>query len=250
MELTILGSGTSIPSLRRGSSGYLVRSGPTLALLDSGPGTLVRILRAGATAEEITHIFYSHTHVDHTADLAPLLFTSRNPSAPRRAPLTIAGSAGFMKLFHDLEGAYGRWIEAATFPLTLVELRDGSRRLGALDVATCPVPHISSSIAYRLTDGAGRSLIYSGDTGESDALADLAMGTDVLLIEASFPDEERVEGHLTPSLAGAVAARARPGRAVLTHFYPSCDRADMLGQLRRTWEGEAILAEDMMRIEV
>jgi ribonuclease BN (tRNA processing enzyme) len=166
MELTILGSGTSIPSLRRAPPGYLLRAGSTLALLDSGPGTLRRVLEAGASLEEITHVFYSHTHVDHIADLAPLLFASRNPYAPRRSPLTIAGSRGFLEFFEGLAAIYGRWLEAETFDLTLAEV------------------------------------------GE------------------------------------------RPGRVVLTHFYPSCEKADMLAQIGRTWDGEAVMAEDLMRIAV
>jgi ribonuclease BN (tRNA processing enzyme) len=249
VDLVVLGSGTSVPSLRRGSSGYLVRSGRTLVLLDSGPGTLVRILRAGATLEEVSHVVYSHTHVDHTADLAPLLFTSRNPSAPRRSPLTIAGSAGFLEFFGGLSRLYGRWIEATTFPLSLVEIAEGpAARFGDLEIEGCSVPHIPSSVAVKLTEPGGRSLVYSGDTAESDALAEFAKGTGLLLIEASSPDEEPLPGHLTPSLAGRIASRARPERTVLTHFYPSCERVDMLGQFRRAWDGEAALAEDQMRI--
>lgn len=250
MELTILGSGTSIPSLRRGSAGYLVRSGGTLALLDSGPGTLSRVVRAGAGLEEISHIFYSHTHVDHTADLAPFLFTSRNPSAPRRAPLTIGGSAEFLDFFGKLSGLYGSWIEARGYDLTLEELGGEPRKMGDLTVSACRVPHIASSIALRLAGASGRSLVYSGDTGESDELAEFSRGAGVLLIEASFPDAMPVKGHLTPRMAGAIARRARPGRVVLTHFYPPCEETDMLAELRAVWDGEALIAEDGMRIEV
>jgi ribonuclease BN (tRNA processing enzyme) len=250
MELTILGSGTSIPSSRRGSSGYLLRSGSSLVLLDSGPGTLRRILEAGAELEELTHIFYSHNHVDHTADLVPFLFTSRNPCSPRRSPLTIAGSAGFLSLLQGLSRLYGSWIEAVSFPLELMELGSGPQRVGEFEVTSCPVPHTDSSRAVRLTGAGGRSLVYSGDTGESDDLADLASGCDLLLIESSMPDEERIPGHLTPALAGKIASKARPGRVLLTHFYPPCEKVDMLGQLWRTYDGEAALAEDLERFQV
>jgi ribonuclease BN (tRNA processing enzyme) len=250
MELTILGSGTSVPSLKRGSPGYLVRSGSTLALIDSGPGTLLKLLQAGAHPDDVTHILYSHTHVDHTADLAPFLFTSGNPDAPRTAPLTIAGSEGFVSFFRRISGLYGSWIEASSFSLEIVTLGPESRRMGDLEVTACPVPHTPSSVALRLTGEDGRSLVYSGDTDESEELIDLARGCDLLLIEAATPDEEKLPGHLTPSLAGRIAAKARPRRVVLTHFYPSCDETDMLGQLRRTYDGEATLAEDMMRIRI
>lgn len=250
MDLTILGSGTSVPSLRRGSSGYLVREKETLLLLDCGPGTLLRVLEAGASLEEITHIAFSHHHVDHCADLVPLLFTSRNPDTPRRAPLTIAASAEFLAYLADLSRLHGRWLEPSGYRLTLAEIGSEAVRLGDLEAAACRVPHIASSIAIRLAGDGGRSLVYSGDTDEGDDLAELARGTDLLLIEASSPDESKLPGHLTPSLAGKVAARAGPAKVMLTHFYPACEGADMLGQLRRTYGGDAMLAEDRMRLEI
>ncbi len=250
VDLTILGSGTSIPSVRRGSAGYLVRSGEALVLLDSGPGTLRRIAGLVTSLDEINGIFYSHTHVDHTADLAPFLFASRNPSAPRRAPLTIGGSREFLEFFQGLCGLYGAWIEATTFPLTLAEIGGEPLAMNGLAVSARRVPHIASSIALRLEEASGTSLVYSGDTDESDDLADFSRDADLLLIEASFPDGQRVKGHLTPRLAGAIAKRARPRLTVLTHFYPACDETDMLAELRAVYDGEALLAEDGMKIQV
>ena len=122
--------------------------------------------------------------------------------------------------------------------------------MGDLSVTARRVPHIPSSIALRIEDPAGRSMVYSGDTGESGDLADFAAGVDLLLIEASFPDGQEVEGHLTPASAGRVASKARPGKVILTHFYPPCDAVDMLSQLRAAWPGEAALAEDGMRIRI
>jgi len=250
LDLTILGSGTSVPSLKRGSSGYLVREKETLVLLDCGPGTLLRLLRAGASLEEITHVVFSHHHVDHCADLAPLLFTSRNPDRPRRAPLTIAASPEFLEYLADLTRLHGTWLQPSGYRLELTELAETAVRLGALEAAACRVPHIASSVAVRLTGDGGRSLVYSGDTDEGDALADLARKADLLLIESSSPDESKLAGHLTPSLAGRIAARAQPAKVVLTHFYPACEGADMMGQLRRTYGGDAVLAADGMRLEV
>jgi ribonuclease BN (tRNA processing enzyme) len=59
-----------------------------------------------------------------------------------------------------------------------------------------------------------------------------------------------VPRHLTPSAAGEVASRAGTRRVVLTHFYPACDGVDMLQQLRKTYAGEAVLAEDGMTLDL
>ena len=73
----------------------------------------------------------------------------------------------------------------------------------------------------------GRTLVYSGDTGESDALVALATGADVLLSEATFgPDDPYVPDlHLSGAQAGEHAARAGVDRLIVTHVPPWGSRA-------------------------
>ena len=80
-----------------------------------------------------------------------------------------------------------------------------------------PVP----TYAVRLTAG-GSTLVYSADTGECDALVELARGADVLLCEASVgPDEQQVPNlHLTGGQAGEHAKRAGVDRLIVTHVPP------------------------------
>jgi ribonuclease BN (tRNA processing enzyme) len=74
--------------------------------------------------------------------------------------------------------------------------------------------------------------------------------TDLLVLECSFPDERKVPGHLTPSLAGRIANETRCRRLLLTHLYPECDQVDVLSQCRRTYSGDVLIAEDLLRISV
>ena len=60
----------------------------------------------------------------------------------------------------------------------------------------------------------------------------------------------KVDGHLTPSLAGRVARETHCKRLVLTHFYPPCDSHDLAGVVKEQYGGDVILAEDLMRIVV
>ncbi len=253
MDLTILGSGTAVPSLRRGAPGYLVRAGGDLLVLDTGPGTMSRLLKEGVAHEGVTHLLYSHNHLDHSGELAPWLFASRIPASARVNRLTIIGSAGFMSMLDSLREIYGHWIDPATYTLDRIEMDGPARRRAAFagwEVTASPVNHIESSLAYRITSVEGRSLVYSGDTDMSEDLVELARGADLLLIEASSPDGQKIESHLTPSLAGVIASRAGVRKVVLTHFYPACDGVDMLAQLHRTYQGEAVLAQDGMRLTV
>ncbi len=249
MELTVLGSGTSIPSARRGAPGYLVRVGRDVVVMDCGPGTLTRLLRAGVRHDQVTHILCTHIHLDHIGELAHWMFLSGIPTAGRTAPLTLCGSAGVMRVLSGLRELFGEWMDARSYTRTLVTMDGAAGSRLAFDgwsLQAFPVRHIESSLAWRITSGEGRSLAYTGDTDTCDALTDLARDVDLLLIETSMPDDRKIPGHLTPSEAGDVARRAGARQVVLTHFYPPCDDADMLAQLRRVYHGPASLAEDGM----
>jgi ribonuclease BN (tRNA processing enzyme) len=112
------------------------------------------------------------------------------------------------------------------------------------------VEHNDESIAYRITSDGGSSVVYTGDTDYCENLIDLAKKADLLICESALPDDSRVKGHLTPSLAGEIASRAGVGKLVLTHFYPECDRTDIEQECRKTYSGPLVLAKDLMRIGV
>jgi len=252
--VTILGSGTCVPSLKRSACSVLIRTAGAQVLVDSGAGTMHRLMEAGSRIEDVTHIFYSHFHPDHTGELASILFASKYPSGrSRRNPLTLCAGIGFKAFFQGLKRAFGDWIELGPERCTMIELDTtaaDSLRFEDFSVTSVPMQHNPESLAYRFVDGLGRSVVYSGDTDFTPNLPALAEGADLLICEAALPDDLKVAGHLTPSLAGEIATRAGVARLVLTHFYPECDAADIQAQCRRTYSGPLILAEDRMQIEL
>ena len=76
------------------------------------------------------------------------------------------------------------------------------------------------------------------------------MDVDLLILECSFPDEEAIAGHLNPSEAGDIAARAGVKQLVLTHFYPEILTTDIQAQCRKTYQGDLVLATDLMSLSV
>ncbi len=252
ITVTVLGSGTCVPSLVRGSCSVLVETGGRKWLIDSGAGTLRRLLEAGTTIAELSYLFYSHLHPDHTADLVPLLFATKYPDGITRSEaLTIVAGQGFSDFFQRLKNVYGHWIELGDDVLRIIEMSTGGRdhvRLAGIDIHTAPVEHSPQSIAFRITSPAGRHLVYSGDTDMSESLVELARAADLLICESAFPEGQKVRGHLTPAMAGDIAARAEVRRLMLTHFYPACDRADIEGECRRAYSGPLILARDLLRL--
>jgi ribonuclease BN (tRNA processing enzyme) len=254
ITVTILGSGTCVPSLERSSCSAMMEVGGARLLFDSGPGTMRRLLRANTNIFEVDYIFYSHFHPDHSAELVPFLFSIKYPDmGQRRKVLTIVAGGGFTDFFSGLKGVYGKWIELNPELMEIIEMNNrsvDSRRMKGFSVRSAPVEHNLESIAYRITGPGGYSVVYSGDTDYSESLIELSKEADVLICESALPDDLYLKGHLTPSLAGDIATRAGVKKLILTHFYPECEQADIEQECRKTYEGPLMLAEDLMRIQV
>lgn len=254
IKVTILGSGTCVPSLKRSSCSVLMEAGSRLLLFDTGPGTMRRLLEAGYRVTDIDFVLVSHFHPDHTGELASFLFANKYPDpAARGKPLTLAGGPGFEEFHKKLSSAWPGWLDLGDM-ISVTELRGGQSGKIETDefVLTCaPAAHQPESICFRLS-AAGRDLsaVYTGDTDFSENVIELARDTDLLVCEAALPDEIKVAGHMTPSLAGRTAAEAGAKQLVLTHFYPECEHSDIEAQCRKTYQGPLCLATDLMTIEL
>jgi ribonuclease BN (tRNA processing enzyme) len=253
-SVTILGSGTCVPSLERSACAVLVELGSSKLLFDSGPGTMHRLLSAGIGIFDVDFIFYSHFHPDHTGELVPFIFANKYPDSSRRDTLLTMGAGnGFLNFLNGLKSVYGNWLELPEGMMRIVEFDNNGpdrRKFSSFTVETHPMKHREESIGYRVTDPDGKSIVYSGDTDATENLVSLAAGADLLICESAMPDALKVPGHLTPSLAGDLAARANVKKLVLTHLYPVCDQVDLNVQCRKTYQGPLLIAEDLMRIEV
>jgi ribonuclease BN (tRNA processing enzyme) len=249
-ELIVLGSGTGIPSLRRGSPGLLILWNNSKLLIDSGSGTLRRMLDVGVTYRDIDLLVYTHIHPDHVSDLVPILFACKYADLPREKELLCIGGHGFKSFFEKLSSIYGLWIVPHSYQLTVKEISQEALAYRGLKVLSRPMAHISESVGYRIEFKDGKSVTFSGDTDYCQNIVDLAFEVDLLVLECSFPDGKKVEGHLTPSLAGRIASESHCKKLLLTHLYPVCDQFDVRKECENVYKGEIILAEDLMRIQI
>jgi ribonuclease BN (tRNA processing enzyme) len=249
-QIVIIGSGTGVPSLRRGSPGLVFLSDSSTVLIDSGSGTLRRMLEVNITYRDIDLLLYTHIHPDHVIDLVPILFASKYGDAPREKDLICLGGPGFKRYFNKVKRTYGSWIESKAYRLFIKELTARPLRFRHMKILSKPMAHMPESVGYRMELKSGKSIAVSGDTDYCENLIDLASGVDLLVLECSFPDERKMEGHLTPTLAGKIASESRCKRLLLTHLYPICDQHDILQRCRQFFHGEVILAEDLMKIEI
>jgi ribonuclease BN (tRNA processing enzyme) len=251
MELTVIGSGTGVPSLRRGSPCLAVQAAGRLLVLDLGSGALRALLRHGLNFSAIDVLALTHLHPDHVGDLVPFFFATRYALGyTRREPFRLLAARGFARFHRRLSEAFAGWLEPPPGLMDLRELApDGPDEVQdeGLTIRSAPTNHTEGSLAFRV-EAAGRSLVYSGDTDVSDSLVELARGADLLVLEAANPF--KVPGHLTPAEAGRLAARAGVGRLLLTHFYPPCEAVDVVALAAREFPGEVLRAEDGLSLNV
>jgi ribonuclease BN (tRNA processing enzyme) len=106
------------------------------------------------------------------------------------------------------------------------------------------VNHPVPAYAIRLSVG-DRTLVYSGDSGESDALVELAKGADTFLCEATFgPGEPYVPDlHMTGRQAGEHANRAGVERLIVTHVPPWGSREVAAEQAAEAFDGAVEAAQ-------
>jgi len=249
-ELIVIGSGTGIPSLRRGAPGLIVITDRSRLLIDSGSGTLGRMLEVGITYQDPDLLLYTHIHPDHVSDLVPFIFATKNPDGPREKGLLCVGGPGFRSYFEKLRNLYGHWIDPQSYRLIVNEISQEGMTFRDLKIASKPMAHISESVGYRIEFEDGRSLAVSGDTSYCQSIVDLGFEVDLLVLECSFPDGKEIQGHLTPSLAGRIARESNCKKLLLTHLYPVCDQFDVVNQCRQVYRGEITLGEDLMRIRI
>lgn len=217
-------------------------------LLDAGPCTLARLLHQGITYTDIDRLFCTHLHPDHSVDIACMLFAMRNAEPRREKPLQIYGPPGLREFYEGLNQVYNNSLEPKSYELDLIELWDAEAMFDSWRVRASPMSHMVPAVGYRLEFSDGKALVYSGDTDYCENIVRLAVGADILVLECSFPDDLRVEGHLVPSLCARIARESGCKTLVLSHFYPQWEGRDILEECRRFYDGKLILAEDGMEL--
>jgi len=250
LKVTILGSGTAVPSLKRNSAGVLIQSDGFNYLIDFGYGNLRQLLNLGLTYHDIDRIFFTHNHPDHMCDLIIFLFSSRYHLNPRIKDLTIIGGPGFGDFFNKVTDAFGHWLVPTSYKIDIMEMDEETKEWDKIKVQTLKTKHIEMSRGYRFIDSNGKSTAISGDTDYSENMVVLGKNSNLMILECSFPDEMKSGGHLTPTLAGKMANESNCAKLCLTHFYPPCELDAVRKACEKEFPGELFLAEDLMEFNL
>jgi ribonuclease BN (tRNA processing enzyme) len=236
MRLTVVGCAGSIPGPHSPASCYLLEADGFRLVVDMGSGALGALQRYAGLAD-VDAVALSHLHADHCIDMCSFwVARTYSPRGVRRVPVYgPADTAQRIARANDDPDVTG------TFDF--VTLVPGCHQIGPFTVTAGHVAHPVETFAFRFEHG-GQVLTYSGDTGESPVLTELATAADILLCEAGFPEQPDLPSglHLTGRQAGQHAAAAGARHLVLTHLGPDCDPALSLAEAGSAFDGPVSLA--------
>lgn len=284
LKLTLLGTGTPTPSLKRASSGYLIEIGSDVIVMDLGPGAYRRLLETGKHVTSVTHALFSHLHYDHCSDLVPLMLQRWDQGAGRIPELQVLGPKPIRRMIDQLFGRDGAFAPDLTARIEHQGSIDIFVARGGVPPRAWPQPEVSELVvgekvmgsdweltvgaashvqpylecfAYRFDSPAG-SICYSGDSGGvAPGLVELARGADILVhMNHYFSGSEPTSVYRAVcgnhEDVAQVARNAGVKTLVLTHFLEQIDqpgvRERILREIMRVYEGNVIWGEDLMQI--
>ncbi len=246
MRLTILGSGVFKPRTARCPCGLTLTVDEKTIVLDAGSGTFMRLIEAGIDYAQIDHIFVTHLHIDHTSDLLQYLWAYH---LNRGKDLYLFGPPGFRKFYEHLTDLASQF-KHLPFEVRVREVDEGELiSLPFCKIEVMRTHHVDElvSICYKVHDNK-KTFGYSGDTGYSEKLIQFFKGVDVLVLECTTLNEEKVKGHLVPKECAEIANRTYVKKLVLTHLDTDLEKVKQ--ECSENFHGEIIIAKDLMQLEV
>ncbi|MEM4782244.1 MAG: MBL fold metallo-hydrolase [Halalkalicoccus sp.] len=251
MRVTFLGTGSAMPTGDRFQTGLLLETDDRRLLVDCGCGALHGLARTAAGYEGVSSVLLTHHHLDHVADLLPLM---KARWLAGEEHLEIAGPQGTKALVDGLLDVHDYMQER--LDLAVREIGPHAFEIAGFAVEGYETRHSMYCLAYRFGSGddAGDRGVFtfSGDSDAFEGLANFAEGSAILAHDCSFPDDVDVSGHPTPSQLGEALSGHEIGRVYLTHQYPHTEgrHEEMLDSIGEHYDGEVRIAEDGLRVTI
>ena len=283
-------AGPSLRPDRAQSSNLLIVNGAHY-VIDAGDGVARRLAEAGVDVREIGTVFITHHHDDHNAGLGTLMSLAWdrqrskaiNVYGPPRTEELINAAVRYFTISAEIRIADG----GRTAPIEQVFFghdvgtgpvyQDANIKVTAVEnthfafhQGTAAGKHKSYSYRFETPD---RVIVFTGDTGPSDAVTEFAKGADLLITEtcscedriqammqdgrwqAMSPAEQAgtmrqaTQGHMALDDIAKMAARAKVKTVVLSHLtqrFGSDDYSAWAEEVKKQFSGEVIVAEDLM----
>ena len=283
MTVTLLGTGSPIPSLERFGNSTLVEAGGQRLLFDMGRGNTIRLWQKQISLGSINAHFLTHLHSDHVNGLCDLWLSGwiQTPFGGRKTPFVVYGPAGTEAMMGHLWEAFsedrrirladegnppsGIEIDAHDFGTGLVYNRNGVE-VFAFEVnhGALVKPAYGFKIIYQ-----GHKVVISGDTLYNENVEKEAHKVDLLIHEVAMIPQALIdkypvykaiyEHHISPEKAGELFTAAQPTMVAYSHVVlsglpkegiPFPTPADVLAATATTYSGPVVVGADLMSFKI
>lgn len=279
MKITLLGTGSPLPSATCAGPSTLVQAGGQNIVVDAGRGVIMRLVGAMCPPAFISAVILTHLHSDHICDLNDII-TTRWISSPAATPLPIYGPKGTQKMIDGLlamlsqDEAYrldhhDDLRAAGGMKIDVHEVEAGeSFTIGDVKVSVHATDHrpVAPTVGFRIEhDGVVGAL--AGDTIPCDGLYDMCKDADIYVqtvlredLVRTFaplvPTGERfldiLDYHSTVQQAGQTATKSNVKTLLLTHFVPAIQPGqedEWRAMAAEHFSGEIVVGPDLTFVE-
>jgi ribonuclease Z len=274
--VTVLGSGTPVPSATQFGAAILVQAGNKNMMFDCGRGCTTRLAQIDKTLiKQVDHLFVTHLHSDHLVGIDDLWLNGWTQG--RKVPLQTWGPKGTNDLMEGIRNTFKQDIEFRVndnvpapsagldnaftdFPLeggVLVNV-DG------LKVTAFLVDHGSIKPAYGYKiEYKGRTVVISGDTTTTESLYTQGKNADVFLLEVLSPSTIAyleayyskhqvatvLSYHMTADQTAELLKKTKPRLGVYYHTNNDQNASDsLLKATSEIYKGEVVVSHDLFQI--
>ena len=271
-------------------------------LIDCGIGTVRRLVKAGIGSETIKTIFFTHLHPDHTLGLADVMandfeyirqrtrlgLSAETPDVfdvygPRHTADVVQAAYRYLSIPYTVFAAEELSPAHPVSPFHAHDIqgdglvfRDDKIRVTAAEnshytLMPAQFRREMKSYAFRIETPHG-VVVFTGDTGPSDAVTRLAAGADVLVAEATVESDAAevaslnrraqqnrwsphrtqdlaahfTESHLDLEHAAQLASKAH-AKSLLLYHSRTTDPAASVTKVKETFSGPVFVPADLDR---
>ena len=250
-RIHILGAGTPTPTPDRFGSSYVMELGQEYIMIDCGPATTHKLVKAGLWPTDINNLFFTHHHFDHDVDYPCFLLCRWDQSIGREAMLQVYGPSPTKEMTegligengvfsHDWKARVGHTLSQRVYvnrggtlprlPPTVSAHNVGPGHVSSgndWEVTAAPADHVQpylDSLAYRI-DSPDGSVVFTGDTQPCQSIIDLAADADVMLCmcwddQTAMDENGEAPGQCGTTGAARMAQDAGVAKLVLVHVGP------------------------------
>ncbi len=271
MKVTLLGTGSPIPSAQRAGPASLVQTGGVNLLVDCGRGVIMRLTGAGVSPVAISAVLLTHMHSDHICDLNDVI-TCHWVMSATPAPLRVYGPVGVKALVDatlamlsfDVKYRIDHHDDLNAPPqVETIELSPGDVfEVGSVRISAHRTEHspVFPTLGYRIGH-AGAVAALAGDTIPCPELDEMCKGADIYVQTVIREDlvrrvpsqrmQDILDYHSTVEQAGQTAKRAGVRTLMLTHYVPPLfpgQEEEWRALARAHFDGEIVLGDDLTAV--